>query len=86
MCWSIYKPFQPHFHYKNIIDDKWEINLSIAARKKKNSKICSQGATFMLFKEYKSSCSEEEIKSSCKTIVDTGKPDLKLLSHAITNH
>lgn len=32
----------------------------------------------MLFKEYKSSCLEEEIKSSCKTTVDTGKRDLKL--------
>lgn len=32
----------------------------------------------MLFKEYKRSPSEEEIKSSYKTIVDKGKLDLKL--------
>lgn len=76
MCWSIYKSFQLHFYYKNIIYCKWEINWSIAAREKKE-KIYSQGATLMLFKEYKSSCSEEGIKSRSKSAVDTEKPDLK---------
>lgn len=77
MCWSIYKSFQLHFYYKNIIYCKWDINWSIAARGKKKEKMYSQGATLMLFKEYKSSCSEEEIKSCYKSAVDTEKPDLK---------
>lgn len=75
MCWRIYKSFWLHFYYKNIIYHKWEINWSIAGRKKKKSH--SQGATFMLFKEYKSSCSEEQMKSCFKTVVDREKPDLK---------
>lgn len=74
---DVYMSFQLHFYYKNIIHYKREINLSVA-RKKYIYKSCSQGGRFMLFKEYKSSRSEEEMKSCYKTIVDTGKPDLKL--------
>lgn len=45
MCWGIYKSFQLHFYYKNIIYHKWEINLSIAARKKKKKELQSRSYT-----------------------------------------